>query len=1285
MAVDLKNVMLDFERIMKEIAKSELTLKAVKKLREEQADFKSSRQWGYEESYQYDSAVIVATKRVASLNNSLAELEAFHKVNRQQLDKVCHYYDDDDNEIRKAHEKRMSFLVEVLGNDDADQQLKDILEEKEIVPTVTYGAVSNRLEESLSDEERINQSCVLATQDLTTEIRLVYEDNPDEPVACSSLLYWLYDNDPANSDAIEPDVKAISDDLKVMLPIGVGVTDSSGNLMQSVAVPDGLGVYQINEETNQLMVKSKLSTWKAYKIATNARLQASSFRDHVTDANGSIENSNSSYEVVNNYKGDLGGEFDWHFLNYMKKNKPLKKSVDITIPQQIMANIVAKGFDEEDHENLEKEMSLAGWRGSDKRDLAAKISIHSFNVNRKYGFLLYPADRGNFASVDVTTLTQPLDFPSVEGVDAPVITKGAAWAESALPKPELNGNELRSTIALYCTLPEWDKRLCRVLYRLERAHINFNQSVHNHTENMFRIKRMQQLAELHRQYHYDSFNEKEKATNDGLIDDLEAMYSGISGWIESPDDSDAIGLKKLKDEVEAAAKELWDLIGRPAFSQELARYMSTVAGKVDGGDGPESERGMPSGPYMTVEPFWTHIFETLGKCYAAFKNTEIEEKAWTEHVEGLVLWVANNEDRELSVDETEAEGLRNAGVDEEDLPTVISPLSKRLLDRGRDSEGINNVFFGDGNQDTARNPLYIMMDGYTEIASIFHRVPGPPSVVQVALDVYSDHVSKLIGRSVVGKKSLHIKLFFGISKLYGLTKADIDFNDSKSDVYQLLRRHGRQYRPGGKKPNGKRNKISLSAQDVSDRHILRGFPEFDENGRAGIKGKDSQSFSEMAYTGRRHLAYKSVMQVFHWLLYFETWGHQEVKNAADEKISLKYIRDVLEGVEVAGGNYVKVISAKLLINQMLAGGGLAERGLAKGFMQAGSGLAVHADKIALRLGVLGVTTAALDTVRYLDKGFYGQSFMEMNRSVGLAMVSYGYAARQFPEGVVVKVGQSVAKAAVKRFAWLGAVIWIPVAGQMALVVGSVLSTAVFAYDIAGIVVEMNRTNMHDYFHNYWDAFKNSTFGKEEDKNECIEYYESEIPNSGEFAASFKSADGRRYTILGEDSGVDWQQLSWRAIIPLHLMGYDNEFIGNLVEIEGMTIDDALDELDDELDFINEKPTGKDARTETFDVRHSRVKGKPKNFGVGSLVRFYAAVSSKENSELTFENGNTYRQVADSLEEGTFIPDREQPEMLPKFDELLDSDGSDYNNKRIQALANEVGWYSDDFYKIVDVE
>ena len=92
------------------------------------------------------------------------------------------------------------------------------------------------------------------------------------------------------------------------------------------------------------------------------------------------------------------------------------------------------------------------------------------------------------------------------------------------------------------------------------------------------------------------------------------------------------------------------------------------------------------------------------------------------------------------------------------------------------------------------------------------------------------------------------------------------------------------------------------------------------------------------------------MQVFHWVLYYETWGNQVEKNAADEKISLKYIRDVLEGVEVAGGNYVKVISAKLLINQMLAGGGLAERGLAKGFMQAGSGLAVHADKIALGIG-----------------------------------------------------------------------------------------------------------------------------------------------------------------------------------------------------------------------------------------------------------------------------------------------------------------------------------------------
>src|SRR5690606_15866981 len=91
----------------------------------------------------------------------------------------------------------------------------------------------------------------------------------------------------------------------------------------------------------------------------------------------------------------------------------------------------------------------------------------------------------------------------------------------------------------------------------------------------------------------------------------------------------------------------------------------------------------PPGPDMELEPHWVHIFDTLGKCYAALDNTSYKEKAWQEHLQQCVLWVANNGGTELlQLEEGKSKErlgeLADFYYDRKEDRNILEPLLDRL-------------------------------------------------------------------------------------------------------------------------------------------------------------------------------------------------------------------------------------------------------------------------------------------------------------------------------------------------------------------------------------------------------------------------------------------------------------------------------------------------------------------------------------------------------------------------------------------------------------------------------
>ncbi|MFD2230098.1 hypothetical protein [Alkalimarinus sediminis] len=1212
MATSLKNILPDYEGLFKDIARVKMELKILAELkRSRETSFKSKHVWGYSENYEWKSAWNVATSRLQSLELRLQALEKQYNISTNAVQSLCDYYPEDEAEQLAQLEHSISRMVEVMGNGDPEQ-LAPLLKQKELNPNITQKAYVNRQAEPLTELNKLSATCKLRIESEAVRLRFVYQDAPDEAVNNSHIIYWLYDNHPERPDTIEQDADAFFEKTQLMMPIGIGLTNSDGFLIQSVPIPESLGLHHINRTTNQVMVKPKLSTDKLRKLRYDLGYDKKAYNDAVNGELNLWGNTKAFGDVLLNYDGLFKtGASERDYLYSLRDRAPvLNQDAVLSVSEQVMLNLIEQGFNDHDEAAIEKVMVENGWYDFKARQLTRKITNQYFYRNRRYGFMLYPIDRGSFISKDVTTLTQALDIANHGKATSTFTTQGAAWAEQQLPAPEKDQPNPCSTIAIYCTLPEWDRRLCEKLAALEDAHQAYRQATKPHLDNLLAINQMEQLTELYGQYHYAPLNNEESETIASLSKNLGDMGGAIEKWLSDQTDTPDFPIAKIQKKLDDCAQQLWALLNSPALANELKRYINAASmAEPNGG-------GVPAGPYMAQEPYWLHIYDTLPKCYAAFKNTSLAEEVWEKHVKDCVWWVAEDVEGETLKPDDDVVGIisRISKIfyfDDQEDGNNLSPLIARLYDHIED-----NLYL---NKSPESNPLLTVLNAYKKLSdATFHNQPGPPSLMQTLLDTYADYVSKLVRRHSVGKKSLHIKLFFGVMRLYGVSPDGAEFHSFKHSIYHLLRAHGRQYSPGGRKPKGGKNVLSRNAREVIDDMFTRVFPVIKEDGKAG---STTESFSDQAYNARSHIKYKSAMQVMNWMLLFESWGNLPEKSNMNTEETLRYIGNVIDN---SGNTLIKAIQARELISSLFTS--------KLGRMSPPSAsLVAVADTIAQRLTVLAGVMATVDAYNHFNHGLYGKSAKDVAFAASAGMLAYGHAVKKWGQTAASSTSRTVAASvgtqALRRRVgvMVASVLFVPVVGEVGLIVGGIVMTGLAVIDTFEIVSSALRKPLHQLFHGYWDRLITTKVKVgEQEKQLYLDFYTGEFPESKAFKTAYARADAQRETSrLIEDSAVDWRYLTWRAVVPLHLMGRPLSDIKALIKL----------------------PEGapRYAGGNTVLNGHRTIKNKLIAYmDVDSIIAFYQALK-KQDDNSPYDSTRTCGEVRVMLERGCFRPLLDEPQ------------------------------------------
>ena len=237
----------------------------------------------------------------------------------------------------------------------------------------------------------------------------------------------------------------------------------------------------------------------------------------------------------------------------------------------------------------------------------------------------------------------------------------------------------------------------------------------------------------------------------------------------------------------------------------------------------------------------------------------------------------------------------------------------------------------------------------------------------------------------------------------------------------------------------------------------------------------------------------------------------------------------------------------------------------------------------------------------------------MATAINTLHVQLAYAAQKgVGWGVLATLSAKAASksGAARVMAWGLGALFIPVYGEFALIVASIISAGLIINDVAGALHESSKSGLDSLFHAYQDEISNSKVPLL--NKHCHEMYSDQIAEDAQDL--FDDIKG-----LGHDSwwepgswSFQWGNLCWRAVVPLHVKGFPIQLIESLV-----TLPDTL--------------------TETTRSQHrSTAKGYYKTVASAQdILTFYEEMLNAD-AAATMPSGTPKHVIAEALTDGTSL-------------------------------------------------
>lgn len=1102
-----------------------------------------------------------ALDSIAHFEHSIAELDQDNGINSEYIQSLCSLTPDDNRHsearINQVVEKFISIIDSTRSDsiwltltpdgiqpDNGDEEWYDLLFKQELNPQYTLNYKVNKLDKPHTDLARIANSCSIVVEDLSTRVRLTYADSPEEPMANTYVFYWMYGDESTGLGdklATSDRDKLLFEKTNCMLPLGIGLTDENGYLVQTRQMGGAMNEYQtinLEDATFELNPGVIYGGWDTVSIIKHngfLNYDAEPVNDVETywakSENLKLENKqwlNTAY-----YEEKLA---DYNPIENLGPNNGSGSLPLLTAQARVLHSYISNGYfvDEED-KTLER-LSVA-----DRTELE-KVSTQYFYPDRKYGFLAYPVNRGSFKTKSLLKLAED----------------GVACSKKV--------NEDNNSIALHCTLPEWDRRITIKLDALNLALHKASEKVKPHTENIERLTGMSRLVELQQKYPYEERNKEQVDIGKDFIGKIDQLSDAIKERVEIPNDEYEFLSQQDIDEISSAAEALKELIFKKEFLAEFNLYLKSAM-KASQGEEQESEEslvnidgGLNPGPYMEKEPYWGHVIETLMQCVTSLSKTHLSDHVWTGWVEPMLEDFSNQPEVIEQLGKLQGQDVFSEFIhvgkifegvsDNEEEPEAIKIYRDEL------STSFDEIQYSIEEDEQARldkealalehnNPLLWAMNCYKSVAApLAHRMPGAPSILQQSIDLYSDYISKKMmrpGSSFDVKINVALFRFCGVDMESDKSIFRSFFNKIAITGYLAKSKSGDtdKYIKRLRKVDGVRNiKLDEQVRDV-----------INKLGRVTEGDPISETVYDKSFSFRW---YKT-------LIFLTTLGmngntYRELSNHLNE--------------EDAYGKtlYIMQASAETLYTASLARTGFCNM-FGKGFTNYIDGVNPTGKAFSDLLGEGAARYVAAVAMLFSMRSAMQQYQLGNNDSaalhLGMALntlhIQLAYAAQSGAgRGVLANVlGNISGRSAGARLALyaIGATF-----GSVALGVASVIGACLVVYDVAKGIEESNRTGLYQYFHHYLTAINKSQVPSLNDKH-CHELYTGDQLPSGSTGLfkEIKDISDNSYIDFDMDF-IDWDgvddykfgNLSWRAVVPLYLQGYSIQSISSMVKISSST-------------------------------------------------------------------------------------------------------------------------------------
>jgi len=916
-----------------------------------------------------------------------------------------------------------------------------------------------------------------------------------------------------------------------MLPIGIGKTDELGFLQQSMPIPTKKNTSLVRIEngkaTLHLVSPKEIPNIYQFSIAENPyHLSAPLFRRKE-------KTWQNLYEIFNQWSpqkltGDQAArniDNEWKQQYFYELDLMLADDEDEYLIEYFPFDPLIEADREkvklnpyfaEDQEKFLQEIETIKKKNPTGYAMARQMANSLFYRNRKYGFFLYPIDNGGwFESKDLASLADyALPHIATESIIAPentteksdatqdagskqTIDEKVAWS-GQVPAPPLDkfDDANYKPIKLYCTLPEWERRIHQAVEDLQAEIGRKNIAADKHIENLSYIELLRNLSRMY----YEFPHAKQDALGDlHNVEDNAALYTHLNGLFAELEDRIVYGDFGLSDYNEAILKKGWELINllnAPQFAVELMHYKL----ELDKSFEQKAKRGI-SGPYMEKEPFWLNIYNAVADALAALSATPLRDHTWKEIIVPILLAMG------------EHPGLMD--FVEKDIETIkhLNETEKEFLQQTflKNSAGIPVIEeesrigarIGAIKQDETTSSLYqkaplaqAIVTWVKPTLDLFVAYPGPHSVAQVILSQYTKEFANYMVRKAANGQG-HIKTGFGIL-----------------NFFMFLNRNNQEFL---------KFRRSLNTALASQAGLAAFLRDYDKK----IKKLSASVLSE-ADLASGALS-RGVIFAINFMVLADIWyklertGFQFKNN--EEMLNYFFgIATASLSTGFAGMTFSAYLLKRFKLN-------IPKRFQTAYYYSAAPWLDKSADSLVkgatflgFFLGFLVTVISGIKTVQELEKGNNLKALREYLDAVAVGSLTLGSLISQHRKTKALfivwskKLGFINAKALVSRFA------------SKMLIGGGWGSLALFLGDV--MMATLPAPKLKSIFNAVWNKeIKGNPATKAYAKNEVITTYMNRIEN-----------------LAFGVTGVDWGSLNWRAVVPLYVLKIPVENIKELVSI-----------------------------------------------------------------------------------------------------------------------------------------